>query len=171
MPSIGANVWQLKILIATFCAALSVADANTLQKLSFDRLVDEADLIIRGTVDELKNRPASDRSSVRTIIKISVMQQLKGQKVSSVTIEQPGGSLGEVVQGVPGLADFSSGEDVILFLKRSRASTFIVVGGRQGKFTTKSQPGSSGVVEDFAHRTEALDSFLYRLATQVKNSP
>ena len=170
MIPLHLRVLQLSTGLLIFFSAISFAQASTLQKLSFDRLVEEADVIIRGKVEELKNRPASDQSSVRTIIKISVTQQLKGQKVSSVTIEQPGGSLGEVVQGVPGLAEFSSGEDVFLFLKRSRLGTFTLVGGRQGKFTTKSQPGSSGVVEDFARRTAALDRFLERLASRLNNS-
>ena len=91
--------------------------------------------------------------------------------MSSVTSNNRADRWGGVVQGVPGLAEFSSGEDVILFLKRSRAGTFTAVGGRQGKFTAKSQPGSSDVVEDFARRTEALDSFLDRLARKVKSSP
>jgi hypothetical protein len=79
MTSIRAKGRQLGILRAfVCCTALSFAHASTVQKLSFDRLVDEADLISRGTVDELKNRPASDRSSVSTVIKISVAQQLKG---------------------------------------------------------------------------------------------
>jgi hypothetical protein len=151
-------------------AVASLAQASTVQKLSFDGLVDEADVIVRGKVEELKNSPASDRSSVSTVIRVSVEKQFKGIKVSSVTIEQPGGSLGTVIQSVPGSAEFSSGEDVILFLKRRRKGAFAVVGGKQGKFTAKAQPGSSGVVEDFAHRSEALDSFLDRLASKVKDS-
>lgn len=162
-----AGLRQLSIIVMFIClAVVSFAQASTVEKLSFDRLVNEADLIVRGKVEELKNRPAPDRSSVSTAIKVSVAQQFKGVKVSSVTIEQPGGSLGEVVQGVPGVAEFSSGEDVILFLKRRRQGVFDVVGGRQGKFTAKTQPGSSDVVEDFAHRTEPLDSFLKRLKSK-----
>jgi hypothetical protein len=162
---------QLSVLyIYMGLAAAGLAQASTVQKLSFDRLVDEADVIVRGRVQELKNSPASDRSSVSTVITVSVENQFKGDKVSSVTLQQPGGSLGAVVQSVPGLAEFSSGEDVILFLKRRREGAFAVIGGKQGKFTAKGQPGKSGVVEDFAHRTEALDSFLDRLARKVKDS-
>jgi hypothetical protein len=156
-------------LVLIWLVATSVAQASTGQKLSFDRLADEADVIVRGKVEELKNRPASDRSSVSTVVRVAVEQQFKGDKVSAVTIEQPGGSLGDLVQGVPGLAEFSSGEDVILFLKRRRGGSFSIVGGKQGKFTAKVQPGGNDIVEDFARRTEALDSFLDRLARQVKN--
>jgi hypothetical protein len=156
-------------LISSCLAAPGFVQATTLQKLSFDRLIGEADLIIKGRVEDLKTRQLSDRRSITTIVTVSIERQFKGAKVSSVTIEQPGGSVGDIAQGVPGLPEFSSGEDVILFLKRQRGGAFEIVGGKQGKFTAKTQPGSTEeVVEDFAHRTEALQSFLDRLTSMVK---
>src|SRR5918999_833169 len=96
---------QLSVLLVYMgLAVASLAQASTVQKLSFDGLVDEADVIVRGKVEELKNSPASDRSSVSTVIRVSVEKQFKGVTVSSVTIEQSGGSLGTVIQSVPGLA-------------------------------------------------------------------
>jgi hypothetical protein len=163
-------VAQLVIFVVFTClGALEFVQATTLQKLSFDRLIEEADLIIKGRVEELKTRQVSDRRSMITIITVSIERQFKGPQVSSVTIEQPGGSLGDIAQGVPGLPEFSSGEEVIVFLKRQRGGAFNIVGGKQGKFTAKTQPGSrEEVVEDFAHRTEALASFLNRLTSMIK---
>ncbi|HYT53920.1 MAG TPA: hypothetical protein VEQ38_04335 [Verrucomicrobiae bacterium] len=156
-------------LVSTCLEASGFVQATTLQELSFDRLIGEADLIIKGRVEELKTRQVSDRRSMTTIVTVSIERQFKGPKVSSVTIEQPGGSLGDVTLGVPGLPEFTYGEDVILFLKRPRGGAFNIVGGKQGKFTAKTQPGSrEEVVEDFAHRTEALESFLDRLTSMVK---
>src|SRR5919106_3062364 len=143
-------------------------DASTVQKLSFDRLIGEADLIVRGRVEEVKSQQAPDRGSMTTIVTVSIEKQFKGPRLSSVTIEQPGGSMGDIAQGVPGLPEFSSGEDVVLFLKRQRGGTFKIVGGKQGKFTAKTQPESNNwVVEDFARRTEGLDSFLSRLKNMI----
>ena len=157
------------LLIFIGLAAASLVQASTVEKLSLDRLVGEADLIVRGRVDEVKSRRASDRRIMTTVVTITIERQFKGPKVSSVTIEQPGGSLGDVTLGVPGLPEFTTDEDVILFLKRQRGGAFKIVGGNQGKFTAKTQPGSDNeVVEDFAHRTEALDSFLRRLTTMTQ---
>ena len=156
-------------LISSWLTAAGFVQATTLQKLSLDRLIGEADLIIKGRVEELKTRQVSDRRSMITIVTVSIERQFKGPQVSSVTIEQPGGSLGDIAQGVPGLPEFSSGEEVIVFLKRQPGGAFNIVGGKQGKFTAKTQPGSrEEVVEDFAHRTEALDSFLNRLTSIIK---
>ena len=157
------------LILSIALAAASFAEASTVEKLSFDRLIGEADLIVKGRVEELKTHQAPNRRSATTWVAVSVASQFKGAKVSSVTIEQPGGSMGEVTQGVPGLPEFSSGENVIVFLKRQRSGAFIVVGGRQGKFNAKTQPGSDQeIVEDFAHRTEALDSFLDRIGKMAK---
>ena len=163
-------VAQLVIFVVFTClGALGFVQATTLQKLSFDRLLGEADLIIKGRVEELKTRQVSDRRPMTAIIRVSIENQFKGPNVSSVTIEQPGGAVGDIAQGVPGLPEFSPGENVILFLKRHRGGAFTIVGGKQGKFTVKTQPGSSEeVVEDFAHRTEALESFLDRLTNMIK---
>jgi hypothetical protein len=147
----------------------SFVEASTVQKLSFDRLIGEADFIVLGRVEELKSQQGRDRRSVSTVVTVSIDRQFKGPKLSSVTIEQPGGSMGDIAQGIPGLPEFSSGEDVVLFLKRQRGGTFKIVGGKQGKFTAKTQPQSNNwVVEDFARRTESLDSFLDRLTSMVK---
>ncbi|HEY2920172.1 MAG TPA: hypothetical protein VGK77_14395 [Candidatus Binatia bacterium] len=171
MSSSRRFVHRLIIFFSFICLAVaSFVEASTVQKLSFDRLIGEADLIVRGRVEELKIQQAADRRSMTTVVTVSIERQFKGPKVSSVTIEQPGGPMGDIAQGVPGLPEFSSGEDVVLFLKRQRGSTFKIVGGKQGKFTAKTQPESNNwVVEDFARRTEALDSFLARLTSMVKS--
>lgn len=169
MNSSRRFVHRLIIFSSFICLALAgFVEASTVHKLSFDRLIGEADLIVQGRVEELKSQQAPDRRSITTGVKVSVERQFKGPKVSSVTIEQPGGAMGDIAQGVAGLPEFSSGEDVVLFLKRQRGGTFRIVGGKQGKFTAKTQPESNNwVVEDFARRTEGLDSFLTRLRKMI----
>jgi hypothetical protein len=169
MKSISRFSHPLIVLSFVCIVTASIVEARTVQRLSFDRLISEADLIARGRVEKLENQQAADGRSVTTVVTVSVDRQFKGPKVSSVTIEQPGGSMGDIAQGVPGLPEFSSGEDVVLFLKRQRGGTFKVVGGKQGKFIAKTQPESNNwIVEDFARRTEGLDSFLDRLTSAVK---
>ncbi|MGH7927639.1 MAG: hypothetical protein ACREQV_07580 [Candidatus Binatia bacterium] len=161
-------VFSVVILISL--AATPLAHGTTVQKLSFERLIGEADLIVQGRIDEVKTRQARDRSFISTIVGVSVERQFKGVEVSSITIEQPGGAVGDIVQGVPGSPQFAVGEHVILFLQRRRGDAFEIVGGKQGKFITNIQPGTDKkLVEDFAHRTEALDTFLARLTNTLKS--
>jgi hypothetical protein len=169
MKSISRFSHPLIVLSFICLVTASIVEARTVQRLSLDRLISEADLIVRGRVEKIKHQQAADGRSVTTVVTVSVDRQFKGPHVSSVDIEQPGGSIGEMVQAVPGSPEFSSGEDVVLFLKRQRGGTFKIVGGKQGKFTAKIQPQSNNwVVEDFARRTESLDSFLDRLTSMVK---
>jgi hypothetical protein len=163
--------WAQTILLCTALAPAAIAGASTVQKLSFERPVDGTDIIIQGRVEEIKTREAPDRSFVSTLITITVADQFKGTKVSSVTIEQPGGSMGAVTQGAPGSPEFSPGENVIVFLERKRNEAYRIVGGKQGKFTAKAQPGSNQqIVEDFARRSETLGSFVARLKEAAKRS-
>jgi hypothetical protein len=163
--------FPLQLLILICLVTPNLGGAGTLEKLSFDRLSGEADVIVRGRVEEITTRKASDRRPISKIIRISVERQFKGPKVSAVTIEQSGGSEGEVTLAVPGSPEFSSGEDVILFLTRRRGGSFNIVGGKQGKFTAKTLPGNNNaVVEDFAHRTEDLNTFIDRLG-KTANPP
>jgi hypothetical protein len=153
--------------LLTFVAA--VALASTVQKLSFDRLVDASDLIVEGRVEEVKASRSPDGGFSTTRIAISVAEQFKGKKVSSVLIEQSGGTIGDVVQASPGTAEFSSDEQVILFLQRQTHETYTVVGGKQGKFIIGAKSGGDQrIVQDFAHRTETHDSFIDRLAKTLE---
>jgi hypothetical protein len=160
------------IICFSFIYLLGVisVEATTVQKLSFDRLIRDADVIVRGRVEKLKSQQAAG-GAITTVVTVAVEKQFKGSQVSLINIEQPGGSMGDIAQGVPGSPEFSSDEEVLLFLKRKRRGTFEVVGGKQGKFTVKIQPDSNNwIVEDFARRTENLDTFLDRLTRLVKPS-
>ena len=160
-------VVQSIVLSLMFVAALAVA--STFQKLSFERLIDASEVIVEGRVAEVKPRRSPDGSFSTTRIAVSVAEQFKGKKVPSVVIEQPGGPTGDVVQGSPGMPEFSADERVIIFLQRHARETYSVVGGKQGKFTVGTESGGDRrIVEDFAHRTEAHDNFIDRLAKSLK---
>jgi hypothetical protein len=146
------------------------ASASTAQKLSLEELVKQADVIVRGRVAEATTNPSSDRGFWMTRVVISVDEQFKGRKVSSVTVTVAGGAMGSVAQGSPGTPEFSFGEDVVVFLRwLKNQNAYGVVGGKQGKFTAWSKPGSDQkIVEDAARRTESYENFAARLAQALR---
>jgi len=162
----GAAALYLLLLIA------DVAAAGTVQKLSLEQLATQAEVIVRGRVAEIKTRPSRDGGFARTRVFVSVEEQFKGDKVAALVIDLPVGSVGDVVQGSPGTPDFSAEEEVVLFLRRRRKDEiFRVVGGKQGKFTVRSDPvGNRKLVEDLSRRTESYDDFVARLAKSLKPS-
>src|SRR5687767_16027509 len=85
------------------------AFVSTAQKLSLEELVRQAEIIIRGRVAESKTTASSDASFLTTRIAVSVEEQFKGRKISSVTLTLPVGSMGDVAQGAPGTPEFALG--------------------------------------------------------------
>jgi len=143
--------------------------AETLQKLSLEELTREADVIVRGRIQKVTSQESPDRSNVTTLVEVSVVEQWKGPKASSLFLNQPGGSAGGITQAVPGLPHFSLGEEVILFLKRIENDRFATVGGRQGKFVVKTDPQSKKeFVADLTGKSEAASDFLIHLRATLK---
>ena len=143
--------------------------AETLQKLSLEELTREADVIIRGRIQKVGSQPTADRSNITTVVEVAVVDQWKGQKTSTLSLRQPGGSAGGIAQAVPGLPQFFVGEDVILFLKEIDRGYFSTVGGKQGKFVVKTDPQNrKEVIEDLTGRSSSLSDFLIRLKTTLK---
>ena len=137
-------------------------------RLSLEELTREADAIVRGRIQKVTQQTA-DLSNITTDIEISVVEQWKGPKASSLVLSQPGGSAGEITQAVPGLPQFSAAEDAILFLKESRGGFFEMVGGRQGKFVVKTDPQSGKeFIQDLTGKTQTLSDFLIRLKAALR---
>jgi len=143
--------------------------AETLQKLSLEELTREADVIIRGRIQKVGSQPTADRSNITTVVEVAVVDQWKGQKASSLFLNQPGGSAGGITQAVPGLPRFFPSEEVILFLKRIESDRFATVGGKQGKFVVKTDPQSKKeFVADLTGKSQAASDFLIHLRATLK---
>lgn len=156
------RVWSLFIL--SYLVSGGTGLATTSQRLSLEQLAKEGDLVIRGHVQEMKGQEPSDRSAITTTVVISVEEQWKGPKVSTVTLKQPGGTAGEITQRVMGVPQFSVGEELILFVKKQKDGHYVTVGGQQGKFTIKTEPQTGKkVVEDLTGTRQEEESFVRRV--------
>ena len=63
-----------------------------------------------------------------------------------LVITQPGGRVGDLAQRVDGLAGFTPGEEVLVFLERRGESTYHVRGMGQGKYRVE-RPGDGRVAQ------------------------
>jgi hypothetical protein len=143
--------------------------AETLQKLSLEELTREADVIVRGRIQKVSSQPTADRSNITTVVEVAVVDQWKGQKTSTLSLRQPGGSAGGIAQAVPGLPQFSIGEDVILFLKEIDGGYVSTVGGKQGKFVVKTDPQSKEeIIEDLTGKSQPAKDFLAHIRPNLK---
>lgn len=93
-----------------------------------------SDAVVRGKVVDTQSRWSSDGRRIFTDVTIAVQETLKGEPAKTVVIIQPGGQVGDIGQKVSGLAGFTPGEEVVVFLERRGDSRFIVNGMAQGKY-------------------------------------
>ncbi len=110
------------------------ASATTMLRADLPELARTADTIVHGTVRRVESRWSGDGRRIITDVEIQVSESLKGQAGGTVLVTQPGGRVGDIGQMVSGLASFTSGEEVVVFLERRGTRAFRVAGMAQGKY-------------------------------------
>lgn len=111
--------------------------ATTLLRLDLDTLTRDADAVVRGRVVRTESRWTGDGMRIVTDVEVEVAEALKGAPGARVTLTQPGGVVGDIGQLAQGVAAFTSGEEVVLFLERrggGPAAHYRLRGMAQGKF-------------------------------------
>ena len=155
--------WRPGLLVLSLLFS-SVLLGTSRPPTSLDQLLHDAELIVRGTVEAVT--PGPSREGVRsTAVRVSVQEQWKGRRRSRLRLLLPRGTEGGIAQEVPGAPTFQIGEEVILFVVREAPGQYRVVGGKQGKFSIKTDPRSGQrVVEDLTGTRFDLTPFLRRLS-------
>ena len=110
------------------------AAATSMLKAELPALSQEADAVVRGTVRRVQSRWSGDGRRIVTDVELEVAETLKGSPPRTLLITQPGGRVGDIGQKVSGLASFTPGEEVVVFLDRRGKAAFSVRGMAQGKF-------------------------------------
>jgi hypothetical protein len=131
----------LRAALAAILAAVLLigvpAAATTMLRINLPELSQTADTIVHGTVRRMESRWSGDRRRIVTDVEIEVTETLKGQAGSTVLLIQPGGQVGDIGQMVHGLATFTPGEEVVVFLDRHGANAFRVTAMAQGKYQVR----------------------------------
>ena len=113
--------------------AASLAQATTLLALDVPSLTRSSQAVVRGTVKASTARWTADHSRIMTDTVIEVRETWKGAPVSTLTVMQPGGVVGDVGQQVHGTVKLPEGQEVVLFLE-ARGAKFLLTGMVQGLF-------------------------------------
>lgn len=131
-----------RIAVVLGLLAAGPASATTLAELSVEQMTDAADLVVRGTVADVRTE-LDEHGHVVTLADVEVSGGLKGSAAAGdyLTVEVPGGVLDGVVAEVLAVPRFDEGEDVLLFLANKRdGAAWGCVGLFQGKYTVKPDP-------------------------------
>lgn len=138
----------MKRIIGLLCCGLvlsSIATATSIRKLNFSQLVDESELVVYGRVLDTHSYLMPSRGWVLTDTHIEVMNAVKGQVGSVVTVTELGGVVGDIGMAVPGTARFQRGEEAVVFLKNV-GGKWRTAGLIQGKFPVVNEGGEKIVI-------------------------
>ncbi len=130
--SVPSGVWVVALLAVT--ALSETAQASTILKQAVEELARKSAVIARGRVVRAQSRWSGDGMRIITDVELAVSETLKGSPGARVRVTQPGGRVGDIAQTVSGLAAFSEGEEVLVFLGDPRGGRYLVEGAVQGKY-------------------------------------
>ncbi len=126
----------------------TLARATTLAQMKLDGLAAAAHVVAR--VRCLGNESRWEGGEIWTFTSFEVVEAMKGAVPRLVTVRLLGGRVGHLVSTVDGVPRFRPGEDVILFLERTRAGDLSVTGWAQGTFRIRrdAHTGRERVTQD-----------------------
>lgn len=131
---------------------VSSAGAATVEGLTPRALVERSEVVFIGTVQSAESRYVPEEMAVVTDFSFAVEQVVKGpdKTLRHFELTQLGGEVVEagnrVTQAVPGYAQFTAGERVMLFLERTATGRLVPTGLAQGKYTLHDDPKNERVV-------------------------
>jgi hypothetical protein len=110
--------------------------ATTLVRMSLSQLAQASSTIVQGHVVAQTTRVNAAHTRVMTYTTVQLDKALKGQPPATLTIEQPGGTIGNVHVRVPGTAFLRPQTEYVLFLEPTpgTAQSYRMVGMMQGAF-------------------------------------
>lgn len=172
-------------MLASFLLACVSAHALSVVPRSFDELVQRADLVLVGTVQEVRSEFADgglDQNTIFSYVSFGDLDVVKGQ-VATTTYELrvPGGVVGRLAQDYPGVPSFQTGQRYLVFIRGNRRDFFPVVGITQGVYRvlTNAQ-GQQVVVRDdqidrsgrraltsVTHNAPTLDAFIQTIRSHL----
>ena len=159
---------KLRLAIIYFAFAIMTAGGigsavALMEALSISTLVKASTSIIRGEVIDTEAMWNESGDAIVTRATIRVQSDFKRQVSEElVTVEYLGGEVGEIGMMVSDSPQMFTGEEVIIFLEPSEASTdqqrFHVVGSAQGKFSLE----EDGMVRTMGFTLVEQDGLMYR---------
>ena len=129
------------LLLAGLCvAALApLAQATTLQRLTFEELTDSSDMIVTGKVTRTWTAWDASRHYIWTHYEVEVASTQKGAPATTVQLSEPGGTAEGMSMTIAGTSKYNVGEEVLLFLNKMPNGMTRTTGWGQGKYTVDAQ--------------------------------
>ena len=137
---------------STFAATVH---ATTFVAMSERTLARTADAIVVGRVERLESIAGRD-GRISTLVTVAVERSLKGQVGNRITLQQPGGRVGDRAMWIAGSPEFATGERDLLFLSAHHDGTARTTAFGMGQFRLKDDPTTGAVMAERALREHVV---------------
>jgi hypothetical protein len=129
MNSLAKSVLAIALMVGVS------AGATSMLRVDLPELTRASELVVRAKVKSQASRWTQDRLRIVTDVQLEVEESLKGSTSKrTITVQQPGGVVGDIGQLVHGLASFKEGDEVVVFLSHKGGEIYAVTGLGQGKY-------------------------------------
>jgi len=131
----GKRIIMAFFIFASLTLLFSLDTTCLVLKKELNELAKEAEIILVGTVKDIRSEWNREETLIYTYVTISVEDYLKGSTGSNeVVVRTFGGKVGVVSLFVEDTPNFEKGEKVILFLYQRETGDWEVYGCFQGKY-------------------------------------
>lgn len=125
-----------RLLLGLCVAALApLAQATTLQRLSFEELTDNSDIIVTGKVTRTWSAWDAGHHYIWTHYAVEVAATQKGAHTATVELCEPGGVADGMGMTIAGSVAYQIGDSVLVFLQKMPNGMIRTTGWGQGKYT------------------------------------
>jgi hypothetical protein len=127
-----------RFALTVFLIGASAVPAAVILDASFEEMVAESHLVLRGRIGQQQSRWDDDGRRIYTYTELQILDVIKGDPAGgSVLIRQPGGVVDGIGQKVAGAARFRTAEEVVLLLQQAPddGTVLIPLGMAAGKIS------------------------------------
>jgi hypothetical protein len=121
-------------LLALLALVPVALNATVILPIEFRELVTTTPVIVHGHVTDVRSALVDGRRSVETFVTVAADEYLKGDLGEHITFMVPGGEVGRYRTVFIGAPAFTTGDEVVLFLRTRRAALPFIVGLSQGAY-------------------------------------
>jgi hypothetical protein len=129
----AGSAWRALLLAAALLSPS--AQALTVNARPFPELVQEAEVIVVGTVAGMESAWSADHEAIQTTVRLVDLDLIKGE-VPAIPYEVrlAGGVVGDTAQVYPGMPRLVTGGRYVLFVRGNLRDFFPLVGAYQGLY-------------------------------------
>jgi hypothetical protein len=124
--------WAVCLVTSALC--LEKVSATVLLPADFATVVAESGLIVHGRVVSVESHLVGPQRAIESVVALAVIQSFKGAATGTVSFRVPNGQVGRYRRVLVGAPEFSSGDEVIVFLQGRPPSMPSVFGLNQGLY-------------------------------------